>query len=61
MHPLRSDEARPELCSKNKYMSNNNTDEDPTACGRPQEYDASKEWANKKVVLFSVPGAFTPG
>jgi alkyl hydroperoxide reductase 1 len=37
------------------------TDADPTACGRPQEYDASKEWANKKVVLFSVPGAFTPG
>jgi alkyl hydroperoxide reductase 1 len=37
------------------------TDSDPTACGRPQEYNASKEWANKKVVLFSVPGAFTPG
>jgi alkyl hydroperoxide reductase 1 len=37
------------------------TDADPTACGRPQEYDASKEWADKKVVLFSVPGAFTPG
>ncbi|KAG9185183.1 alkyl hydroperoxide reductase 1 [Alternaria panax] len=37
------------------------TDSDPTACGRPQEYDASKEWADKKVVLFSVPGAFTPG
>jgi alkyl hydroperoxide reductase 1 len=27
----------------------------------PQEYDASKEFANKKVVLVSVPGAFTPG
>lgn len=27
----------------------------------PQEYDASKEWNNKKVVLVSVPGAFTPG
>lgn len=37
------------------------TDADPTACGRPQEYDASKEWAGKKVVLVSVPGAFTPG
>jgi alkyl hydroperoxide reductase 1 len=36
------------------------TDADPTACGRPQEYDASKEWAGKKVVLVSVPGAFTP-
>ena len=27
----------------------------------PQEYDASKEWQGKKVVLVSVPGAFTPG
>ncbi len=27
----------------------------------PQNYDASKEWADKKVVLFAVPGAFTPG
>ena len=34
------------------------TDDDPTACGKPQEYDASKEWKGKKVVLFSVPGAF---
>ncbi|KUJ23390.1 allergen Asp F3 [Mollisia scopiformis] len=32
-----------------------------TSCGIPINYDASKEWANKKVVLFSVPGAFTPG
>lgn len=33
-----------------------------TACGVPITYDASKEWANKKVVLFSVPGSqlFTP-
>ncbi|CAA9960217.1 hypothetical protein CFE70_003660 [Pyrenophora teres f. teres 0-1] len=37
------------------------TDSDPTACGLPQTYDASSAWANKKVVLFSVPGAFTPG
>ncbi|KAK4944498.1 peroxiredoxin type-2 [Elasticomyces elasticus] len=34
---------------------------DITACGIPINYNASKEWANKKVVLFSVPGAFTPG
>ncbi|TVY23529.1 Peroxiredoxin Asp f3 [Lachnellula hyalina] len=32
-----------------------------TACGIPINYDAGKEWADKKVVLFSVPGAFTPG
>ena len=32
------------------------TDPDPTACGRPQSYDASKEFAGKKVVLVSVPG-----
>jgi len=37
------------------------TDDDPTICGRPQEYDANKEWAGKKVVIVSVPGAFTPG
>ena len=27
----------------------------------PQNYNASKAWADKKVVLFAVPGAFTPG
>jgi alkyl hydroperoxide reductase 1 len=32
-----------------------------TSCGIPQPYNASKEWASKKVVLFAVPGAFTPG
>merc|ERR1712000_305880 len=31
-----------------------------TACGIPQKFDASKEFKNKKVVLVSVPGAFTP-
>lgn len=34
---------------------------DITVCGMPIQYDASKEWADKKVVLFAVPGAFTPG
>jgi hypothetical protein len=29
---------------------------DITACGIPQNYDASKEWADKKVVFFAVPG-----
>ncbi|KAE9978997.1 hypothetical protein EG328_001126 [Venturia inaequalis] len=37
------------------------TDLDATNCTRPQVYDANKEWAGKKVVLVSVPGAFTPG
>lgn len=32
------------------------TDPDPTTCGVPQEYDASKEFAGKKVVIVSVPG-----
>ncbi|KAF2995716.1 hypothetical protein E8E13_004343 [Curvularia kusanoi] len=35
--------------------------DNPKSSGMPVDYDASKEWANKKVVLFSVPGAFTPG
>jgi alkyl hydroperoxide reductase 1 len=34
------------------------TEDDPTVCGRPQEYDASSEWKGKKVVLFSVPGTY---
>ncbi|KAL2007544.1 hypothetical protein VTN00DRAFT_8982 [Thermoascus crustaceus] len=33
---------------------------DITACGIPINYHASKEWADKKVVLFALPGAFTP-
>ncbi|KOS18205.1 putative peroxiredoxin [Escovopsis weberi] len=31
-----------------------------TSCGIPQTFEASKEFKNKKVVLVSVPGAFTP-
>ncbi|KAF2839875.1 AhpC/TSA family protein-like protein [Patellaria atrata CBS 101060] len=34
--------------------------DDPLLCGVPQNYNASKEFAGKKVVLISVPGAFTP-
>lgn len=29
-----------------------------TACGVKQVYNASKEWADKKVVLFAVPGTY---
>jgi len=35
-------------------------DLDPTVCGRPIVYDADKEFAGKKVIIVSVPGAFTP-
>lgn len=34
-------------------------DEDPSVCGLPQKYDASKEWKGKKVVLVSLPGEFS--
>ncbi|EQL02575.1 redoxin [Ophiocordyceps sinensis CO18] len=33
---------------------------DIKVCGIPQQYDASKEFKAKKVILVSVPGAFTP-
>ncbi|PNY25158.1 peroxiredoxin pmp20 [Tolypocladium capitatum] len=36
------------------------TEGDIKVCGIPQRLDASKEFADKKVVLVSVPGAFTP-
>ncbi|KAF6233065.1 hypothetical protein HO173_008609 [Letharia columbiana] len=32
-----------------------------TSCGIPQTYNASKKFADRKVVLCAVPGAFTPG
>jgi alkyl hydroperoxide reductase 1 len=31
-----------------------------TACGLPVRYNASAEFKDKKVVIFAVPGAFTP-
>ncbi|KAJ5305658.1 hypothetical protein PENANT_c041G04295 [Penicillium antarcticum] len=43
-----------------KYIPWSEESNDITSCGIPINYNASKEWANKKVVLFSVPGAFTP-
>ncbi|KAK5954406.1 peroxiredoxin type-2 [Knufia fluminis] len=33
----------------------------PTSCGIPISFKASEEFKDKKVVLFAVPGAFTPG
>ncbi|KIK63489.1 hypothetical protein GYMLUDRAFT_259674 [Collybiopsis luxurians FD-317 M1] len=34
--------------------------DDHSACGIPIKLDITKEWKGKKVVLFAVPGAFTP-
>ncbi|KAF8550129.1 Redoxin [Imleria badia] len=34
--------------------------DDLSACGTVANYDIAKEWAGKKVVVFAVPGAFTP-
>ncbi|KAJ6779935.1 hypothetical protein PWT90_05356 [Aphanocladium album] len=33
---------------------------DITACGVPTKFPASSQFKNKKVILVSVPGAFTP-
>ncbi|KAJ5824753.1 Redoxin [Penicillium robsamsonii] len=43
-----------------KYIPWSEESDEITSCGIPINYNASQEWANKKVVLFSVPGAFTP-
>jgi alkyl hydroperoxide reductase 1 len=47
-----------EIC---RYVPWSPDTSDVTSCGMPQNYKASQEWKNKKVVLFAVPGAFTPG
>lgn len=41
------------LCS---YIPYSKEKEDIKTCGTPTTYNASKEFADKKVVLFSVPG-----
>jgi hypothetical protein len=38
------------------YVPYTEENSDITACGIPIDYNASTEWANKKVVLFAVPG-----
>jgi alkyl hydroperoxide reductase 1 len=38
------------------YVPYTEENSDITACGIPENYNASKEWADKKVVLFAVPG-----
>jgi len=42
-----------------KYVPYTPELENPLACGAPKEYKTS-EWKGKKVVVVSVPGAFTP-
>jgi hypothetical protein len=41
---------------RNSYVPYTEQKGDITTCGLPQELNASKEWADKKVVLFAVPG-----
>ena len=38
------------------YIPYSKEKEDINTCGTPTSYNASKEFADKKVVLFSVPG-----
>ena len=42
--------------TRNRYIPWTEESGEITACGIPINYNASKEWADKKVVLFSVPG-----
>jgi alkyl hydroperoxide reductase 1 len=46
----------PTLTSHPRYVPYTDDKSDITACGIPVNYNASKEWADKKVVLFAVPG-----
>ncbi|KAI5809994.1 allergen Asp F3 [Peziza echinospora] len=58
--PLKPGDRFPENV-KFGYVPYQAEDAELTYCGIATQYDASKEWADKKVVLFAVPGAFTPG
>ncbi|RPA82667.1 Redoxin-domain-containing protein [Ascobolus immersus RN42] len=44
-----------------KYIPYTDDLKELTEVGVPEELNVSKEWANKKVALFAVPGAFTTG
>ncbi|KAK4500409.1 hypothetical protein PRZ48_008598 [Zasmidium cellare] len=56
---LKAGETFPEGV-KFKYIPWTTATADTKVCGFPVTYDATKEFANKKVVLVSLPGAFTP-
>ncbi|KAI9842400.1 MAG: hypothetical protein M1838_003152 [Thelocarpon superellum] len=59
MAPLKAGDAFPEGVTFT-YVPYTEEKADVKACGVPISYDASKQFRDKKVVLFSVPGAFTP-
>lgn len=44
-----------------RYIPWTPENDSPTSCGIPISYKASEEFKNKKVIIFAVPGAFTPG
>ncbi|KAL8820170.1 MAG: hypothetical protein Q9223_001560 [Gallowayella weberi] len=58
--PIKTGEKFPDGV-KFSYVPYTPENEALTSCGMPQEYNASQDFADKKVVLFAVPGAFTPG
>ncbi|KAI1842121.1 hypothetical protein JX265_005600 [Neoarthrinium moseri] len=57
--PLKAGDDFPEGVSFT-YIPPSPETEEFAACGMPIKFDASKEFKNKKVVLFALPGAFTP-
>jgi len=60
MSPIKVGDSFPEGI-KFQYVPYTPETGDVNSCGIPEAYYASEKFANKKVVLFSVPGAFTPG
>ncbi|KAI0475798.1 peroxisomal matrix protein [Xylariaceae sp. FL0804] len=59
MPALKSGDAFPEGVTFS-YVAPAPDTSDVLSCGMPGPFNASKEFKDKKVVLVSVPGAFTP-
>ncbi|KAK6070999.1 peroxisomal matrix protein [Seiridium cupressi] len=59
MAPLKAGDAFPEGVTFTYIPPAPETSEF-SACGMPIKYNASKEFKDKKVVVFALPGAFTP-
>jgi peroxiredoxin len=49
-----------DVASHHSYIPWSEEKGDITSCGIPINYNASKEWKDKKVVLFALPGTFMP-